>query len=61
VRTFYLREINKAHKVVCVLNRRTNQIQSVACCPFIHRSTGAIVALLVVDENGLVILSCYFE
>ena len=24
--------MDKAHKVVCVLNRRTNQIQSVACC-----------------------------
>jgi hypothetical protein len=48
--------MDKAHKVV--LNRRTNQIQSVACCQFIHRGKGAIVALLVVDENGLVILSC---
>jgi uncharacterized protein YigA (DUF484 family) len=53
--------INKAHKVVFVLNRRTNQIRSVANCPFIHRGTGAIVALLVVDENGLVMLSCCYE
>ena len=52
----YLGAIEKAHEFVFPLNRRTNQIRSVACRQFIHRVTGAIFARLIVDENGLVIL-----
>lgn len=53
----YLRVIEKPHEFVFLLNRRTNQIRSIACQQFIHRATGAIFARLIVDENGLVILA----
>ena len=48
----YLETIEKAHEFAFVLNRRTDQIRSVACRQLIHGVTGAILARLVVDKKG---------
>ena len=53
----YLGAIEKPREFVFNLNRRTNQIRSVACRQFLHRATGAIFARLIVDENGLMIVA----